>query len=214
MTIKVLIVDDHSIVVQGLKNFLAMDSELEVVGTASSGQEALELAHRLQPQVVLLDLLMPGMNGLEVTTRLKQELPGMKVLILTSVREEIMIVKALAAGASGYLLKNMEANQIWEAIKASLGGQLCLSPEIAEVITHKPALHVNPSSPELLTNREREVLAQLIQGKANKEIALALGVSEGTIKSHISSIIAKMGVQSRAQVAVYAFQAGLTQNFQ
>jgi DNA-binding NarL/FixJ family response regulator len=214
MTIKVLIVDDHSIVVQGLKNFLAMDRELEVVGTASGGQEALELAHRLQPQVVLLDLLMPGMDGLEVTIRLKQELPGLKVLILSSVREEKMVVKALEAGATGYLLKNMEANQIQEAIKASLDNQLCLSPEVAEIMAHKPAIHINPSSPELLTNREKEVLAQLVQGKANKEIALALGVSEGTIKSHISSLIAKMGVQSRAQVAVYAFQVGLTQNFQ
>jgi len=208
MKTKVLIADDHSVVRQGLKTFLALDPEIEVVGTAPSGAEAVRLAHQVMPEVVLLDLFMPDMDGFETTIRLRRELPETRVLVLTSTLEESSIARALHAGANGYLLKNMEAQELCQAVKSASNSQVVVSPEVAELLADKLRITHSPS-PESLTERETEVLRLLARGKANKEIAYELNLSEGTIKTHVSVILAKLGLQSRTQAAIYASNIGL-----
>jgi NarL family two-component system response regulator LiaR len=206
MAIRILIADDHSVVRQGLRMFLALDSDLDVVGEATNGKEALELARRLQPDVVLMDLLMPVMDGIAATGAIRRELPDTEVLALTSVLEDDKVVGAIRAGAIGYLLKDTEGDELRNAIKAAASGQVQLSPKAAARLMRE----VNaPDSPEVLTERETEVLRLMAVGQANKEIARTLKIGEKTVKTHVSNILGKLGVQSRTQAALYAVRIGL-----
>jgi DNA-binding NarL/FixJ family response regulator len=206
LAIRILIVDDHSVVRQGLRMFLALDGELEVVGEAANGAEALERARELRPDVVLMDLLMPVMDGIAATTAIRAELPDTEVIALTSVLEDVSVVGAVRAGAIGYLLKDTQSDELCRAIKAAAAGQVQLAPQAAARLMREVRA---PESPEALTDRETEVLRLLAQGKANKEIAVALGIGEQTVKTHVSSILAKLGVQSRTQAALHAARIGL-----
>jgi DNA-binding NarL/FixJ family response regulator len=208
MAIRILIADDHSVVRQGLRMFLDLDPELEVVGEAENGARAVELAHELKPDVVLMDLLMPVMDGLTAISTIRTELPDVEVIALTSVLEDVSVVGAVKAGAIGYLLKDTQADDLRRAIKAAAAGQVQLSPEAAARLVREVRA---PESPEALTERETDVLKLLAQGKANKEIAAALTIGEKTVKTHVSNILMKLGVQSRTQAALYAAQSGLAQ---
>ncbi len=206
MTIRVLITDDHGVVRQGLRMYLGLDPELEVVGEAANGEEALRMARELGPDVVLMDLLMPVMDGIAATGKIRAELPDVEVIALTSVLEDASVSGAVRAGAIGYLLKNTEADDLGRAIKAAADGQVQLAPEAAIRLMREVRA---PESPEPLTERETEVLRLLARGKANKEIASDLFVEEKTVKVHVSSILRKLGVRSRTQAALHAVRTGL-----
>ncbi len=206
MTIRILIADDHGVVRQGLRMFLALDSDLNVVGEACDGAEALRLARELRPDIVLMDLLMPVMDGIAATQAIRQELPDTEVLALTSVLEDASVVQAIKAGAIGYMLKTTDADELARAIRAAAAGQVQLSPEAAARLMREVRA---PESPEALTERETDVLRLLAQGLANKEIARGLGIGEKTVKTHVSNILAKLSVQSRTQAALYAARIGL-----
>jgi two-component system, NarL family, response regulator LiaR len=206
MAIRILIVDDHSVVRQGLQMFLRLDPELEVVGEAENGVEAVEQARKLQPDVVLMDLLMPRMDGITAISAVRRELPDTEVIALTSVLEDEKIFAAIRAGAIGYLLKDTEAHELRQAIKAAAAGQVQLSPEVAARLLREQKA---PQLVEELTPREMDVLRLLAQGLINKEIALELGIGDKTVKTHVSNILGKLGVLSRTQAAVYAVQMGL-----
>jgi DNA-binding NarL/FixJ family response regulator len=206
MSIRILLVDDHSVVRQGLKMFLALDSELEVVGEAADGAEALRLARQLQPDVVLMDLLMPVMDGIVATAAIRKELPDVEVIALTSVLEDASVTGAVRAGAIGYLLKDTQAEELVRAIRAAANGQVQLSPQaLARLMREVRA----PESPETLTERETDVLRLLAQGQSNKEIGRTLHIGEKTVKTHVSNILSKLGVPSRTQAALYAVRIGL-----
>lgn len=206
MSIRILIADDHQVVRQGLRMFLALDPELEVVGEATNGQEAVQMAHELGPDVVLMDLLMPVMDGITATGVIRRETPDTEVLALTSVLEDASVTGAVRAGAIGYLLKDTQADELCRAIKAAAEGQVQLSPQAAARLMREVRA---PESPETLTDREVDVLRLLAEGYANKEIARELGIGEKTVKTHVSNILAKLGVQSRTQAALYAVHIGL-----
>jgi len=208
MAIRILIADDHSVVRQGLRMFLTLDPELEVVGEAEDGSRAIELARELEPDVVLMDLLMPVMDGLTAISAIRRELPDTEVIALTSVLEDASVVGAVKAGAIGYLLKDTQADELCRAIKSAAAGQVQLSPEAASRLVREVRA---PESPEALTERETDVVRLLAQGKANKEIAAALSIGEKTVKTHVSNILMKLGVQSRTQAALYAAQTGLAE---
>lgn len=207
MPVRIVIADDHSVVRQGLKMFLGLDPELEVIAEAQNGAEALELARKHKPDVVLMDLLMPVMDGITAIGEIRRELPDVEVIALTSVLEDASVVGAVKAGAIGYLLKDTQADELCRAIKAAAEGQVQLSPQAAARLVREVRV---PDSPQSLTERETDVLRLLAQGKANKEIARALTIGEKTVKTHVSNILMKLGVQSRTQAALYAAQIGLT----
>lgn len=206
MTIQVLITDDHKVVRQGLRGFLELDPVLEVVGEAGNGEEAVAMARRLGPDVVLMDLLMPVMDGIEATREIRSELPEVEVVALTSVLEDASVTGAVKAGAIGYLLKTTDADELCEAIKAAAAGQVQLAPEAAARLMREMRA---PENPEALTERETEVLELIARGKANKQIARELFIGEATIKSHVHSILSKLNVKSRTQAALYAVNVGL-----
>jgi NarL family two-component system response regulator LiaR len=206
MTVKVLIADDHSVVRQGLQTFLSLDPDIEVVGTAINGLDAVHKVKELQPDVVLLDLLMPEMDGIEATAEIKRNFPKIRILVLTSVLEGNSISQAIKAGANGYLLKNMQSDELCHTIKAVTNGPVLLSQDAVQLLVNK---NNSGGSTDALTERETEVLRMVAEGKANKEIALRLQLSEGTIKTHVSIILAKLGLQSRTQAALYAANSGL-----
>lgn len=208
MSIRVLIADDHSVVRQGLRMFLALDPDIDIVGEACDGVQALELAHELRPDVVLMDLLMPEMDGIQATARVRAELPDIEVIALTSVLEDSSVVNAIRAGAIGYLLKDTEADVLVKAIKAAAEGQVQLSPQAAARLMREVRA---PNSPEELTEREVDVLRLLAQGRSNKEIALLLSIGEKTVKTHVSNILSKLNVASRTQAALYAVRIGLVE---
>ncbi len=206
MAIRTLLVDDHSVVRQGLRMFLGLDDEIEVIGEAGNGAEAVKLARDLHPDVVLMDLVMPVMDGIAATAAIRSELRETEVIALTSVLEDASVVGAVRAGAIGYLLKNTEADELRRAIKAAAAGQVQLSPEAAARLLREVRA---PESPEPLTERETDVLRLLAQGQSNKEIAHGLRIGERTVKTHVSNVLTKLGVQSRTQAALYAVQTGL-----
>jgi DNA-binding NarL/FixJ family response regulator len=206
MAIRILIADDHSVVRQGLRMFLGLDPELEVIGEARDGAEALQRAHELHPDVVLIDLLMPVMDGIAAIGAIRRELPDIEVIALTSVLDDSSVIGAVRAGAIGYLLKDTEADDLCRAIKAAAAGQVQLSPKAAARLMREVRA---PDSPEALTEREVDVLRLLAQGQANKQIALNLRIGEKTVKTHVSNILAKLGVPSRTQAALYAVRIGL-----
>ena len=206
MTIRILLVDDHLVVRKGLRTFLSYDPELEVVGEAADGSEALTKARELMPDVVVMDLLMPGMDGIAATAAIRRELPETEVLALTSVLEDASVVGAVRAGAIGYLLKDTQAEALCQAIKAAAAGQVQLTPKAAARLMQAVS---TPTSPEALTERETDVLRLLAQGHSNKQIAHSLNNTEKTIKTHVSRILSKLGVQSRTQATLYAIRTGL-----
>ncbi len=206
MTIRILLVDDHSVVRRGLRSFLKYDPELEVVGEAADGAQALSLAQELKPDVVLMDLVMPVMDGIAATAAIRRALPETEVLALTSVLEDASVVGAVRAGAIGYLLKDTQAKALCQAIKAAAAGQVQLTPKAAARLMQAVSA---PGSPEALTERETEVLRLLAQGQSNKQIAHNLHNTEQTIKAHVSKIFSKLGVQSRTQATLYAIRIGL-----
>ncbi len=206
MSIRILLVDDHSVVLDGLRMFLGLDPELEIVGQAADGAEAVRLAHALRPDVVLMDLLMPVMDGITATGLIRRELPEVAVVALTSVLEDEKVIGAIRAGAIGYLLKDTEADDLRRAIKAAAAGQVQLSPQVVERLLHEVK---EPEPPEQLGDHEQEVLRLLARGRSNDEIARALHVQEKTVKSLVGGILAKLGVPSRTQAALYAVRTGL-----
>ena len=206
MAIRILIVDDHSVVRQGLKMFLGLDPELDVVGEAVDGADGVKKAKELKPDVVLMDLLMPVMDGITAIGILRRDLPETEVIALTSVLEDSAVIGAVRAGAMGYLLKDTESDELCRAIRAAAAGQVQLSPKAAARLMREVRA---PDSPETLTERETEVLRLLAKGRANKEIAHDLTIGEKTVKTHVSNILSKLGVPSRTQAALYAVRIGL-----
>src|SRR5215213_2307753 len=206
MSIRILIVDDHAVVRQGLRMFLGLDSDLEIIGEAVNGKQAVEMAKQLAPDVVLMDLLMPVMDGIQAIQVLRKEAPGTEVIALTSVLEDSSVVEAIRAGAIGYLLKDTESDELIQAIKAAAEGQVQLSPKAAARLMREVRA---PENPDTLTERETEVLRLIGGGQSNKEIAHTLSISETTVKTHVSSILSKLGVASRTQAALHAARMGL-----
>jgi DNA-binding NarL/FixJ family response regulator len=206
MVIRILLVDDHAVVRQGLKMFLGLDPDLEVVGEAENGEEGIHLTRELRPDVILMDLLMPVMDGITAISVIRRDFPDTEVIALTSVLEDEAVIKAMRAGAIGYLLKDTQAEELRRAIKAAAAGQVQLSPQAATRLMREVKA---PDSPEKLTERETDVLRLLALGRANKEIALELVIGEKTVKTHVSSILRKLNVPSRTQAALYAVRIGL-----
>lgn len=205
--IRVLLVDDHTVVRQGLRMVLSLEPDLEVVGEAADGREAVEQAAALGPQVVLMDLLMPVMTGVEATREIKVRHPDIEVVALTSVLEDRLVIDAVEAGAAGYLLKETGPETLFEAIRAASRGEVRLDPKaqkrlISEVRT--------PEMRESLTARETDTLRLLAKGLTNRDIAGELGIAEVTVKTHVSSILSKLNLQSRTQAALFALKEGLT----
>lgn len=204
--IRILIVDDHVVVRQGLRIFLGLDPDLEIVAEAADGAEAVALCRQHRPDVVLMDLLMPVMSGVEATATIRRELPDTEVLALTSVVEDTAVVEAMRAGAIGYLLKNTDAPQLRRAVKAAAAGQVQLSPQLAaRLVNEMRALH----TADQLTEREWDVLRLLARGQSNREIAQELQIGETTVKTHVKNVLGKLGVPSRTQAALYAVRVGL-----
>jgi DNA-binding NarL/FixJ family response regulator len=213
MVIRIMITDDHKVVRQGLKMFLQLDPELEVIGEAENGADAITRAHELKPDVILMDLLMPVMGGIEAIGRLRAELPDTEIIAITSVLEDDAVIGAVRAGAIGYLLKDTDADALCRAIKAAAQGQVQLAPEAAaRLMREVRAPEPKSAQPaETLTERETDVLKLVAQGRANKEIAAELGIGEKTVKTHVSNLLGKLGVQSRTQAALYAARVGLVE---
>jgi DNA-binding NarL/FixJ family response regulator len=206
MPIRILIVDDHAVVRQGLRMFLSLDTDLEIIGEAMDGKQGLEMARKLQPDVILMDLLMPVMDGITAIGAVRREMPDTEVIALTSVLEDNAVVGAIRAGAIGYILKDTEQDELIRAIKAAAAGQVQLSPKAAARLMREVRA---PESPESLTDRETEVLRLLAKGLSNKEIANTLVIGEKTVKTHVSNILSKLGLSSRTQAALHAARIGL-----
>jgi DNA-binding NarL/FixJ family response regulator len=208
MPIRILIADDHAVVRQGLRMFLSLDPDFEIIGEGVDGRQAVELARSLHPDIVLMDLLMPALSGVEATAIIRRELPDVEVIALTSVLEDKSVVDAVRAGAIGYLLKDTEADDLIRAIKAAAAGQVQLSPQAAARLLREVRA---PENPDTLTERETHVLRLLALGQSNREIAQALSISEKTVKTHVSNVLAKLNVTSRTQAALYAVRIGLVE---
>jgi two-component system, NarL family, response regulator YdfI len=210
--IKILIADDHLIIRQGLRLILETEDDFELVGEASDGAEALSLSKKLNPDVVLMDLRMPNMDGLTAIERLRSEQPGIAVVILTTFNEDELMFRGLQAGARGYLLKDTDRSALFDTIRAAARGQTLLKPEImARVLslTNRSVAVPQSKEPVTLTDRELEVLRSVARGERSKEIAVQLGISERTVKAHLASIYSKLGVDSRAAAIAVAAQMGL-----
>ncbi len=206
MLIRVLIVDDHSVVREGLRMFLDRDPDMKVVGEAADGAKALQLALRLQPDVVVMDLLMPVLDGIASIKAIRNELPGTEVLAFTGVLEGASVIEAIRAGASGYLLKDTQAAELRAAIKAAVSGRMHLSPQASPYLREAIRLPAHSAS---LTLREMDVLRLLAKGQSNKEIAHSLHLVEETVKFHVRHILSKLGVQSRTQAVLAAIRLGI-----
>ena len=207
--IRVLIADDHGMVREGLRAYLELESDIQVVGEARDGQEAVRRAQELQPDVVLMDLVMPNMDGVDATAQIKQARPDTHVIILTSFLDDERVVPAIKAGATSYLLKDVAAADLARAIRGARAGQAQLHPEVARRLMQQVTTPKRAEAGAQLTDREREVLRLLADGRSNKEIARSLVVSERTVKGHVSNILGKLGLQDRTQAALYAVRHGL-----
>jgi DNA-binding NarL/FixJ family response regulator len=216
--IGVLLVDDHSVVRQGLRMFIEMQSDMQVLGEGANGLEAVELAVRLKPDVILLDLLMPLMDGVEATRKILQANPHARVLILTSFGEDDKIFPAIRAGAQGYLLKDIQPRELVQAVRETYQGKAQLHPDIARrlmaAVTGEAPVKSAPSASlpaalQELTEREREVLDQIARGLTNRQIAEKMVISEKTVKTHVSNLLDKLGLEDRTRAAIWALKHGL-----
>lgn len=206
--IKVLIVDDHWVVRQGLEVFLDDEPGLTVIGEAEDGVQAVRLARELGPDVILMDILMPELDGIQATAQIKADLPGIEILALTSVLRDHSVSEAIQAGAIGYLLKDTKGEELVRGIRAAAEGRVQLSPEAATRLARDVQV---PDRVERLTARETEILKFVAGGLANKEIARRLSISEKTVKVHLNNVFGKLGVQSRTQAALHAVRTGLAE---
>jgi len=206
-TIKVMLVDDHSMVRRGLAAFLGTHQDLELVGEAADGEEAITLCELVEPDVILMDLLMPVMDGPTATKIIRQRWPHIHIIALTSFPEKDLVQKALKAGAISYLLKNVTARDLVNAIRAAYAGRPTLAPEATQILIQ--TAHEKPAPGHDLTPREREVLDLLAQGLNNPGIANELNVSRSTARAHVSQILSKLGVSNRAEAIALAFRSGL-----
>lgn len=210
MTIRILIVDDHHVVRRGLVFFLKTQSELAIVGEARNGLEAVEMAKALKPDLILMDLVMPVLDGIEATKRIIQAQPHIKIMMLTSFSDHEHVIPAIEAGASGYQLKDIEPDELVLAIKQLMDGANQLHPKATNhLLSHLSNKSKLRSPLEDLTKREIEVLKELANGKSNKEIASDLFISEKTVKTHVSNILSKLDLADRTQAALYAVRNGL-----
>jgi len=209
--IRVVIVDDHAVVREGLRTYLDLSDEIEVIGEARNGREAVERARALKPDVMLMDLLMPEMDGIAATRGVKEVSPATNVIVLTSFTDDEHIMPALRAGATGYLLKDVSAADLVRAIEGANKGQAQLHPEVArrlmEQVSTPPRAEEPPGA--ALTPRELEVLRLIASGMSNKEIARELVLNERTVKGHVSNILSKLGLADRTQAALYAVREGI-----
>lgn len=204
--IRVMIVDDHAVVRSGLAAFLMAFDDLELVGQVGSGKEAVQLCPTLKPDVVLMDLVMPEMDGATATKLIRETCPHLQVIALTSFREDELVQGVLKAGAIGYLLKNVSADELASAIRSAYAGRPTLAPEAARVLISATVAQQHASVGSDLTEREREVLKLMVEGLTNNQIAERLVVSRSTVKFHVSSILSKMGVSSRTEAVAIALQ--------
>jgi len=203
----VLLIDDHRVVRQGLRDFLELQEDIEIVGEASSGEEGVQLARELIPDVVLMDLVMPGIDGVEATRQLKAVSPSTRVIVLTSFADDDKVFPAIKAGAISYLLKDVSPEELAHAIRAAQRNEAVLHPEVAARLMQEFSAPRPDEAPvEQLTPREMEVLRLIARGKSNKEIADALIVSEKTVKTHVSNILSKLHLADRTQAAIYALR--------
>ena len=216
--IRVLLVDDHAVVRQGLRMFIEMQKDMEVSGEGSNGSEAVELATRLQPDVILLDLLMPHMDGVEATRKIMESNPQARVLILTSFGEDDKVFPAIRAGAQGYLLKDIQPRDLVQAIRETYQGKAQIHPDVARRLMKLVAGEAQPTEPKSevlnkelqgLTEREREVLEYIARGLTNHEIAEKIVISEKTVKTHVSNLLDKLELQDRTRAAIWALKHGL-----
>jgi NarL family two-component system response regulator LiaR len=206
--IRIIIVDDHAMTRTGLRFFLTAYEDLELVGEAGNGQEALEMCQQMLPDVVLMDLVMPGMDGVKATQHIRTHFPRTQILVLTSFEQDDMVQQALQAGAIGYLLKNISAQPLAEAIRAAYAGRSTLAEEIAGTVVALTRQHPTPNYN--LTRREREVLTLLVEGLSNAQIARRLAISQTTVKYHVRNILNKLGADSRTEAVSLAWQHNLT----
>jgi DNA-binding NarL/FixJ family response regulator len=213
--IRILLADDQALFREGLRTLLSIEPGLEVVGEAANGGEALEEARRLAPDLILMDLRMPILNGVEATRRVREAHPGIRVLVLTTFHEDEEIFEALRAGACGYLLKDTPSKRLVEAIQAAVRGESVIEPTVAaKVVAEFNRLsslgsQTAEAAPPLLSSRELDVIRQVARGRTNKEIASALNVTEGTVKNHLTNVFTRLGVVDRTQAALKARELGL-----
>lgn len=213
MTIKVLLVDDHLVVLHGLRFFLNTQSDIEIIGEANNGEKALVEIENLKPDVVLMDLMMPVMDGVEATRQIKEKHPEIKVIVLTSFSDQDHVLPALRAGAVGYQLKDIEPDELVKTIYAAYQGQKLLHPSATNLLLSHMATESGTNLEEIniseLTRREKDVLYQITLGKSNKEISSELYITEKTVKTHVSSILSKLDLKDRTQAAIYAMKNNL-----
>jgi DNA-binding NarL/FixJ family response regulator len=213
--IRILLADDHAMVRRGMRDFLELHDDLEVVGEAVDGATAVALTDELRPDVVVMDLLMPGIDGIDATARIKAQHPDVEVVALTSFVEEDRVVAAIEAGASGFLLKDAEADDLATAIRAARAGEVHLDPAIAGIVARRlrtgsaGGAETGRTRAASLTAREREVLAGVARGLSNRAIADELGITERTARTHVSNVLAKLHLSSRTQAALFAVEHGL-----
>ena len=210
--IRVLLVDDHAMVRRGLRSFLELLDDVEIVGEAENGREGVEAVRNLAPDVVLMDLLMPELDGIGATEAIRAEHPEVEIVALTSFIEESRVTAALEAGASGFLLKDADADDVAAAIRAAYRGEVHLDPAVASLLARgvRDRATARADDTEPLTEREREVLGLVARGLSNKAIAGELSITERTARTHVSNILGKLGLSSRTQAALYAVEHGLT----
>jgi DNA-binding NarL/FixJ family response regulator len=211
--VRILLADDQALFREGVRTLLSMEPSIEIVGEAANGVEAVEAARSVQPDLVLMDLRMPGMGGVEATRRVRDACPQSRVLVLTTFQEDEEIFDALRAGACGYLLKDTPSEKLVEAIHAAVRGESVIEPSVAAKVvaefTRLSSLGNQGSSNPLLSPREHDVLRQVARGRTNKEIASALHVTEGTVKNHLTNIFSRLGVLDRTQAALKARELGI-----
>jgi two-component system, NarL family, response regulator LiaR len=209
--IRVLIADDHAVVRQGLRTFLELQDEIEVVGEAADGEAAVAETERLKPDVALMDLVMPRLGGEEAIRRIADVSPATRVVVLTSFAEDDKLFPAVRAGAAGYLLKDVQPRELVGAIRSADAGETILHPTVAARLVEEVAARPDPAPRAPLTERELDVLALIAKGMANKAIARKLGVAERTVKTHVSNILGKLGLSDRTQAALWAVREGLVE---
>jgi two-component system, NarL family, response regulator LiaR len=210
--IGVLIVDDHAVVREGLRTFLGLQDGIAVVGEAGDGEEAVRQAEALRPDVVLMDLVMPRLDGVGAMRELRRRLPATRVIVLTSFAEDQRLLPAIQAGAAGYLLKNVAPSELARAVRAAHAGEALLDTLVAARLVEAIAQPAGEPARERLTGREQEVLGLIARGFSNKRIARELGIAEKTVKTHVGHVLAKLGVSDRTQAALHAVRMGLTRS--